>query len=85
VISWFQHLLCKFNLYRYNAANTVVGASFLPMVSGIGLKGTYAVYAVLCFAGYVFVDNLVFETKAGELYKLNRVDLHSFKAPGINT
>lgn len=32
-------------------------------VSRIGIQGTYAVYAVLCFAGYVFVDKLVFETK----------------------
>ena len=39
-------------------ANTIVGASFLPLVSGIGLGGTYALYAVLCFTGFVFVDNL---------------------------
>ena len=45
------------------AANTVVGASFLPMVSSIGLKGTYALYAVLCFVGFLFVDAFVFETK----------------------
>lgn len=55
------------------AANTVVGATFLPMVSGIGLKGTYAVYAVLCFAGYVFVDNLVFETKGLALQDIERL------------
>jgi hypothetical protein len=39
-------------------ANTIVGASFLPLVSGVGLGGTYALYAVLCFTGFVFVDNL---------------------------
>jgi hypothetical protein len=45
------------------ASNTVVGASFLPLVSGIGLGGTYGLYATLCFAGFLFVDRFVFETK----------------------
>ena len=44
-------------------SNTVVGASFLPLVSGIGLGGTYGLYATLCFAGFLFVDRFVFETK----------------------
>jgi hypothetical protein len=38
------------------ASNTVVGASFLPLVNGIGLGGTYGFYALSCFAGYAFVD-----------------------------
>ena len=45
------------------ASNTVVGASFLPLVSGIGLGGTYGLYAASCFAGFLFVDRFVFETK----------------------
>lgn len=55
------------------AANTVVGASFLPLVAGVGLKGTYALYAVLCATGYVFVDKLVFETKGLALQDIEGV------------
>ena len=49
------------------ASNTVVGASFLPLVNGIGLGGTYGFYALSCFAGYAFVDRFVFETKGLKL------------------
>jgi hypothetical protein len=49
------------------AANTVVGASFLPLVAAGGLEGTYALYAAMCGAGFVFVDRLVFETKGLKL------------------
>ena len=45
------------------ASNTVVGATFLPLVGGIGLGGTYGLYAASCFAGFLFVDRFVFETK----------------------
>jgi MFS family permease len=49
------------------ASNTIVGASFLPLVNGIGLGGTYGFYALSCFAGYAFVDRFVFETKGLKL------------------
>jgi hypothetical protein len=49
------------------AANTVVGASFLPLIAAGGLEGTYALYAAMCGAGFVFVDRLVFETKGLKL------------------
>jgi hypothetical protein len=52
-----------------------VGASFLPLIGAFGLKGTYAMYAVLCAVGYVFVDNLVFETKGLALQDIEGVML----------
>ena len=53
------------------AANSVVGATFLPMVSATGLSGSYGLYAVLCACGYVFVDRNVPETKG---YKLEEIE-----------
>ena len=55
--------------------NTIVGASFLPLIGAFGLKGTYAMYAVLCALGYVFVDSLVFETKGLALQDIEGVML----------
>jgi len=55
--------------------NTIVGASFLPLIGAFGLKGTYAMYAVLCAIGYVFVDRLVFETKGLALQDIEGVML----------
>ncbi|ACO66909.1 major facilitator superfamily [Micromonas commoda] len=55
--------------------NTIVGASFLPLIGAFGLKGTYAMYAVLCAIGYVFVDQLVFETKGLALQDIEGVML----------
>jgi len=57
------------------SCNTIVGASFLPLIGAFGLKGTYAMYAVLCAVGYVFVDNLVFETKGLALQDIEGVML----------
>ena len=53
------------------AANSVVGATFLPMVSATGLSGSYGLYAFLCACGYVFVDQNVPETKG---YKLEEIE-----------
>ena len=55
------------------AANTVVGASFLPLVAAMGLKGTYALYAVSCATGFVFVNTFVFETKGLALQDIEGV------------
>ena len=55
------------------AANTVVGASFLPLVSGIGTGGTYGLYAIFCGVGYVFVNAVVFETKGLRLEDIEGV------------
>lgn len=55
------------------AANTVVGASFLPLVSGIGLGGTYGLYALSCASGYLFVNRFVFETKGLKLEDIEGV------------
>ena len=43
-------------------------------------EGTYGVYAILCFAGYVFVDNLVFETKGLALQDIEGVMAEREKA-----
>lgn len=45
------------------AANSIIGATFLPMVSAYGLSGSYGLYTLFCAAGYVFVDRYVPETK----------------------
>ena len=55
------------------ASNTVVGATFLPLVSGIGLGGAYGLYAASCFAGFLFVDRFVFETKGLKLEDIEGV------------
>ena len=44
-------------------ANSVIGATFLPMVHSYGLSGSYGLYTLLCAAGFVFVDRFVPETK----------------------
>ena len=54
-------------------ANTIVGATFLPMISAVGLKGTYALYAAMCVGGYAFVDRLVFETKGLKLEEVEEL------------
>jgi len=44
-------------------SNSIVGATFLPMVNAYGLSGSYGFYTLLCASGYVFVDRFVPETK----------------------
>ncbi|ABP01022.1 MFS family transporter: hexose [Ostreococcus lucimarinus CCE9901] len=44
-------------------SNSIVGATFLPMVGAYGLSGSYGFYTLLCASGYVFVDRFIPETK----------------------
>ena len=44
-------------------SNSIVGATFLPMVGTYGLSGSYGFYTLLCASGYVFVDRFIPETK----------------------
>ena len=48
-------------------SNSIVGATFLPMVASWNLSGSYGLYSILCASGYVFVDRFVPETKGMEL------------------
>jgi MFS family permease len=51
-------------------SNAIVGSAFLPGVTFLGLGGTYAGYALLNLLGYVFVKELVFETKGMKLEEI---------------
>jgi hypothetical protein len=48
-------------------SNSIVGATFLPMVASWNLSGSYGLYTILCASGYVFVDRFVPETKGMKL------------------
>ena len=59
-------------------SNAIVGAAFLPGVTSLGLGVTYAGYALLNLLGYVFVKELVFETKGMKLEDIEETMLEKW-------
>ena len=59
-------------------SNAIVGSTFLPGVTFLGLGGTYAGYALLNLLGYVFVKELVFETKGMKLEDIEETMLEKW-------
>ena len=59
-------------------SNAIVGSAFLPGVTFLGLGGTYAGYALLNLLGYVFVKELVFETKGMKLEDIEETMLEKW-------
>jgi SP family arabinose:H+ symporter-like MFS transporter len=48
----------------------IVTFTFLSLIHGIGVAGTFMVYAVLCIAGFVFVLKMVPETRGKTLEEI---------------
>ena len=59
-------------------SNFIVGATFLPMMHVLGPSATFFVYALVCFAGYLWVWRCFPETMNLELEQIKRLLEHGW-------
>lgn len=55
------------------SANTLVGITFLPLMSTIGASATFGIYVFVCVAGYLAVWLIYPETKGMELEDISEL------------
>jgi SP family arabinose:H+ symporter-like MFS transporter len=50
----------------------IVTFTFLSLVHGLGVSGTFGIYAILCVVSFVFIWKLVPETRGKTLEQIQR-------------